>query len=169
MRLTPTPSTEEAAAMADTGTPAKRPASRASAGFSDVERAAMQDAVKERRKAARRGPADEADGERDVLAKIAEMPDPDRVMAERIHALIRAAAPELTPRTFYGMPAYAKNGKVLCFFQAASKFKVRYATFGFQHDARIDDGTMWPVSFALLELTPANEARILELVRKAAG
>lgn len=157
--------------MKDTTPPTRRTAAKASEIFSDEERAAMQEAVRERRAASRRGSkADQdAQGERDLLEKIAEMPEADRLMAERIHALIRADAPGLSPRTWYGMPAYAKDGKVVCFFQAASKFKVRYATFGFQHDARIDDGTMWPVAFALTELTPANEARIVELVRKAAG
>ena len=110
-----------------------------------------------------------ADGERDLLAKIAEMPEPDRSLAERVHAIVMASAPGLLPRTWYGMPAYAKDGKLICFFQAASKFKVRYATFGFQPDANLDDGSMWPTSFALTELTAADEARIAELVKKAVG
>jgi uncharacterized protein YdhG (YjbR/CyaY superfamily) len=97
------------------------------------------------------------------------MPEPDRVMGERLHAIVRASAPNLSPRTWYGMPAYAKDGKVICFFQAASKFKVRYATFGFQPDATVDEGTMWPVAFALTSLTPAVESRIIDLLRKAAG
>src|SRR4051794_30574885 len=117
-------------------------------------------------KAARTG---KADGESDVLAKTAEMPEPDRAMAQRLHALVKAAAPELTPRTWYGMPAYAKGGKVVCFFQSAQKFKSRYATLGFSDSANLDDGAMWPTSFALTELTAAEEARITELVQKAVG
>ena len=108
-----------------------------------------------------------ADGEADVLAKIAEMPDSDRVMAERIHAMVKKSAPSLAPRTWYGMPAYAKDGKIVCFFQAADKFKARYATFGFNDDAKLDDGNMWPTSWALTKLTPADEARIGALVKKA--
>ncbi|MEO5965624.1 MAG: DUF1801 domain-containing protein [Candidatus Limnocylindrales bacterium] len=136
--------------------------------FTDVERAAMRDSVKERKAQAGRGKGDDrAEGERDVLAKIAEMPGPDRDMAERLHALVTGTAPTLVPRTYYGMPAYAKDGKVICFFQAASKFKVRYATFGFQPDANLDDGTMWPTSFALSKLTAADEAMIAKLVKKA--
>ena len=115
-------------------------------------------------KAARSG---KADGEADVLAKIAEMPEPDRAMAERLHAIIKTAAPELSPRTWYGMPAYAKDGKVVCFFQSAAKFKSRYATLGFSDKANLDDGTMWPTSFALKELTAADEARITALVKHA--
>jgi uncharacterized protein YdhG (YjbR/CyaY superfamily) len=138
----------------------------ASPGFTAEERAAMRERAKEAKAAARRG-ADKADGERDVLAKIAEMPEPDRRMAERLHALVMASAPGLTPRTWYGMPAYARDGKVLCFFQSADKFKARYATFGFNDDANLDEGTMWPTSFALKELTPADEARIAALVKKA--
>ncbi len=137
-------------------------------GFTDEERAAMKERAREAKAAARRGPrATTADGESEVLAKIAEMPEPDRVMAERIHAIVMAGAPSLSPRTWYGMPAYAKDGKVICFFQAASKFKVRYATFGFQPDAGLDDGAMWPTAFALTELTAADEARIGALVKKA--
>jgi hypothetical protein len=118
--------------------------------------------------AARPGPrADEADGEGAVLAKIAAMPQPDRAMGERLHAIIKASAPDLSPRLWYGMPAYAKDGKVLCFFQSAEKFKTRYATFGFQHGANLDEGGMWPVAFALKELTAADEARIAALVKKA--
>ena len=108
-----------------------------------------------------------ADGERDLLAKIAEMPPADRSMAERIHALITAGAPDLAPKTWYGMPAYARDGKVVCFFKTADKFKSRYATFGFEEEADLDDGAMWPTSFALKELTAADEARIGELVKKA--
>ena len=137
-------------------------------GFADEERAAMKERAQELKAAARRGPrADKADGERAVLAAIAEMSEPDRALAERIHAIVKASAPALAPRTWYGMPAYAKDGKVVCFFQAASKFKVRYATFGFQPDAHLDDGTMWPTGFALTELTAADEARIGALVKKA--
>src|SRR5205814_1922035 len=117
---------------------------------------------------ARSGPgAKNADGESDVLAKIAEMPKPDRAMAERLHAIVKASAPALSPRTWYGMPAYAKDGNVVCFFQSAQKFKSRYATFGFSDKANLDDGNMWPVAFALKELTAADEARIAALVKKA--
>jgi uncharacterized protein YdhG (YjbR/CyaY superfamily) len=136
--------------------------------WTDEERAAMKDRAQEVRAAKRGGTrAGKADGERDVLAKIAEMPEPDRVMGERIHAVIKASAPELSPRLWYGMPAYTKNGKVVCFFQAAQKFKSRYATFGFNEDANLDEGTMWPTSFALTELTAADEARIGALVKRA--
>jgi uncharacterized protein YdhG (YjbR/CyaY superfamily) len=134
----------------------------ASASFSDAERAAMKERLEELR-------AGESDGERALLAKIAEMPERDRAMAERIHALVTAAAPTLSPRTFYGMPAYARNGKVVCFFQAASKFKSRYATLGFTDAAALDDGAIWPVTFAIQELTPEVEERIVALVKKAVG
>ena len=137
-----------------------------SKGFTDEERAAMKERAKEL-KAEARASKDRAEGESDVLAKIAEMPESDRVMAERIHAIIKANAPILSPKTWYGMPAYAKDGKVICFFQAASKFKVRYASFGFQPDANLDEGAMWPTSFALEELTAAVEAKIGALVKKA--
>ena len=110
---------------------------------------------------------DKADGESDVLALIAEMPEPDRVIGERLHAIIKASAPVLTPRTWYGMPAYAKDGNVVCFYQSASKFKTRYATFGFQHDANLDEGNMWPVAFALTKLAATEEAKIAALVKKA--
>jgi uncharacterized protein YdhG (YjbR/CyaY superfamily) len=137
-------------------------------GFTDEERAAMKEHAQELKAAARRGPrASKADGESDVLAKIAEMPEPDRAMAERLHAIIKANAPALSPRTWYGMPAYAKDGKVVCYFTAASKFNSRYATFGFNDPANLDEGTMWPTSFALTELTAADEARIGALVKKA--
>ena len=116
---------------------------------------------------ARGSRADKADGESDVLAKIAEMPEPDRAMAERLHAIIKASAPALSPRTWYGMPAYAKDGKVVCFFQSAQKFNTRYATFGFSDKANLDEGAMWPTAFALKELTAAEEARIGALVKKA--
>ena len=133
-------------------------------GFSAEERAAMKERAREL-KAAARG----ADLESEVLAKIAEMPEPDRSMAERIHAIVKASAPSLSPRTWYGMPAYARDGKVVCYFTAASKFSSRYATFGFNDTANIDEGAMWPTSFALKELTPAEEARISALVKQAAS
>jgi uncharacterized protein YdhG (YjbR/CyaY superfamily) len=135
--------------------------------WTDEERAAMKEHAQELKATKRRGSAAKADGEHDVLAKIAGMPEPDRVMAERIHAVIRASAPSLSPRTWYGMPAYARDGKVVCFFQAADKFKARYATFGFNDTANLDEGTMWPTSWALTELTAGDEARITELVKKA--
>jgi uncharacterized protein YdhG (YjbR/CyaY superfamily) len=141
---------------------------KTSEGFTDEERAAMKDRARELRAEGRRGPrADKADGERDVLAKIAEMPERDRAMAERIHAIVKASAPALSPKTWYGMPAYAKDGKVVCFFQGAHKFNARYATFGFNDSANLDDGTMWPTAFALTELTAADEARIGALMKKA--
>jgi uncharacterized protein YdhG (YjbR/CyaY superfamily) len=137
-------------------------------GFTDEERGAMKERAKELKAAVGRGPrAGKADGERDVLAKIAEMPGPDRALAERLHAIITASAPALSPKTWYGMPAYAKDGKVVCFFTSADKFKSRYATFGFNDAANLDEGTMWPTSFALTELTAADEARIAALVKKA--
>ena len=139
-------------------------------GFTDEERGAMKERAQELKAAARRGPrADKADGESAVLAKIAEMPEPDRAMAERIHAVIKASAPALSPRLWYGMPAYAKDGKVVCFFQSAQKFNTRYATFGFNDTANLDEGAMWPTAFALTELTAADEARIGALVKKAVG
>jgi uncharacterized protein YdhG (YjbR/CyaY superfamily) len=147
---------------------AKRTAGKASYVFTDEERAAMKERVQELKAAARGGPrAQNADGESDVLAKIADMPEPDRAMAERLHASIRASAPALSPKTWYGMPAYAKDGNVVCFFQSAQKFKTRYATFGFSDKANLDEGAMWPTSFALKELTAVEEARIGALVRKA--
>jgi hypothetical protein len=137
-------------------------------GFSDEERAAIKARAKELKAGAGRGPrADKADGERAVLAKIAEMPEPDRAMGERLHAVIKASAPALSPRLWYGMPAYAKDGKVVCFFQGAHKFKSRYATFGFDEAANLDEGAIWPTAFALTELTAADEARIGGLVKKA--
>jgi uncharacterized protein YdhG (YjbR/CyaY superfamily) len=142
--------------------------SRTSTGFTAEERAAMKDHAQELKTAGRRGSgAAKADGESDVLAKIAEMQEPDRVMAERVHALIMASAPALSPRTWYGMPAYAKDGKIVCFFQPAQKFKSRYATLGFNDAANLDEGTMWPIAFALTELTAAAEERIGALVKKA--
>jgi uncharacterized protein YdhG (YjbR/CyaY superfamily) len=138
-----------------------------SRGFSEEERAAMKERAKEL-KAEARANKDRAEGESAVLAKIAEMPEPDRAMARRLHAIIKASAPALSPKTWYGMPAYAnKDGKVICYFTPASKFKSRYATFGFNDDANLDEGAMWPTSFALKELTPAEEARISALVKKA--
>ncbi len=134
--------------------------------FSDEERGAIKERAKEVKAQARRG-KDKADGERDVLAKVAEMPKADRVLAERIHAIVKASAPGLSPKTWYGMPAYAKDGKIVCFFQSADKFKARYATFGFNEDASLDDGAMWPTSFALTKLTAKEEARIAALVKKA--
>src|SRR6184192_4129106 len=141
-----------------------------SKGFTDEERIAMKERAQELKTAARRGPhADKADGESAVLAKIAEMPEPDRAMGERLHAVIKASAPGLSPRLWYGMPAYAKDGNVVCFFQSAQKFDTRYATLGFSDKAKLDDGAMWPTAFALMELTAAEEARIGALVKKAAS
>jgi uncharacterized protein YdhG (YjbR/CyaY superfamily) len=137
-------------------------------GLTDEERGAMKERTRELKAEARRGRgAGKAEGEREVLAKIAEMPEPDRAMAERLHAIITASAPALSPKTWYGMPAYAKDGKIVCFFQSAAKFKSRYATFGFDVAANLDEGAMWPVAFALTELTAADEARIAALVKKA--
>jgi hypothetical protein len=146
----------------------QKSAKSTTAKFTDEERAAMKERVQELKAAARSGPrADKADGESAVLAKIAEMPEPDRAMGERLHALIKAGAPALSPRLWYGMPAYAKDGKVVCFFQNAQKFKTRYATFGFSDKANLDEGAMWPTAFALKELTAGDEARIGALVKKA--
>jgi uncharacterized protein YdhG (YjbR/CyaY superfamily) len=137
-------------------------------GFTDEERAAMRERARELKAAARRGArADKADGESDVLAKIAEMQQPDRAMAERLHAVIKASAPLLSPKTWYGMPAYARDGDVVCFFQSAQKFKTRYSTLGFSDKANLDDGHMWPTAYALKELTAAEEAKIAALVKKA--
>jgi|SRR5215204_4998903 len=141
-----------------------------SKGFTDAERAAMKERAQELKAEARRGGrAGKADGESAVLAKIAEMPEPDRVKAERLHAIIKASAPALSPKTWYGMPAYAKDGKVVCFFQSAQRFNSRYATFGFNDTANLDHGAMWPTSFALKDLTATEEARIAALVKKAVG
>jgi uncharacterized protein YdhG (YjbR/CyaY superfamily) len=139
---------------------------KTSDGWTDDERAAMKERAREMKAEARRGKEKE-DGERDVLAKIAEMPKQDRVMAERLHAIVKASAPDLVPKTWYGMPAYAKDGKVVCFFQSAQKFKSRYATLGFSDEANLDKGAMWPTSFALKELTGAEETKIAALVKKA--
>ncbi|MDQ2933424.1 MAG: DUF1801 domain-containing protein [Chloroflexota bacterium] len=138
--------------------------------FTDEERAAVQETARERKSRSRLSPEEEREaGEQEVRAKIAEMPAPDREMGKRIHAIVTKTAPVLVPRTYYGMPAWARDGKVICFFKPASKFKVRYATFEFQADASLDDGDMWPVSFAVDKLTSVVEARIAELVKKAAG
>ncbi len=148
------------------GKVAKKPAaaSGASKGFTAEERAAMKERARELKAA-----ENEAEGERDVLAKIAEMQKSDRIMAERLHAIVTEAAPGLSARTWYGMPAYTKDGKVVCFFKSAEKFKTRYATFGFEEAANLDDGAMWPTSFALTKLTAADEKRIRTLVKKAAS
>jgi uncharacterized protein YdhG (YjbR/CyaY superfamily) len=163
---------ERKPAKKDTQTSAKSTTAtgKKSKGFTDEERAAMKERAQELKAEGRRGPRakkDKADGESDVLAKIAEMPAPDRAMAKRLHAIIKASAPALSPKTWYGMPAYAKDGKVVCFFQSAQKFKSRYATFGFSDEANLDKGGMWPTSFALKELTAADEAKIAALVKKA--
>jgi uncharacterized protein YdhG (YjbR/CyaY superfamily) len=136
-----------------------------SKGFTKEERAALKERGQELKAA--RGGKRKADGESDVLAKIAEMPKPDRAMAKRLHAIVKSSAPDLIPRTWYGMPAYAKDGKVVCFFQSSSKFKTRYSTFGFNDTANLDEGAMWPVAFALTKLTAADEARIGALVKRA--
>jgi uncharacterized protein YdhG (YjbR/CyaY superfamily) len=149
--MSPTESTKQSA---------KSTARKASNGFTAEERAAMRERVKEMK-------AGGGDGESDVLAKIAEMPESDRVMADRIHAIVKATAPELSSRTWYGMPAYAKDGKVVCFFKSAHKFKSRYATLGFSDKANLDDGGMWPTDYALRELTADNEKRIAALVKRA--
>ena len=146
--------------MKDTQKSAKRTVAK----FTDEERGAMKDRVQELKAA-----ADKADGENDVLAKIAELPAPDRAMAKRLHAIVKASAPALAPRTWYGMPAYAKDGNILCHFQPAQKFKTRYATLGFSDKANLDEGTMWPNAFALTKLTADDEARIGALVKKAAS
>ncbi|MEU9143750.1 DUF1801 domain-containing protein [Streptomyces sp. NPDC048349] len=159
--------------MKNTQKPAPRTAATAPARerFTEEERGAMKERAQELKASARRGSrADKAaEDEAAVLAKIAEMPDPDRVMAERLHAIVKAAAPDLAPKLWYGMPSYAKDGKVVCFFQSAQKFNTRYATLGFSDKARLDEGTMWATSYALTELTPADEARIGALVKQAAG
>jgi uncharacterized protein YdhG (YjbR/CyaY superfamily) len=155
---------------ATTGTPASATGTtgETSGRFTDEERAAMKDRAREL-KASRRPRAGQADGEAEVLEKISEMQEPDRAMAGRIHAIVKASAPDLSPRTWYGMPAYAKDGNVVCFFQTAQKFKTRYATLGFSDKAHLDDGNMWPVSYALTELTAADEARIAALLKQALG
>jgi len=157
--------------MTDTKSTTTRPSARGSANvWTEEERAAMEESARERKAASGRGAKDErAEGEREIRAKIADMPEPDRGMAERIHQLVTSVAPVLVPRTYYGMPAYAKDGKVVCFFKPKSKFKVRYATFEFQPDASLDDGDMWPVSFAVTKLSAGVEARIADLVKKGVG
>jgi len=160
----------DAQESARTSTATSTPTAKKSKAFTDEERAAMKERAQEVKGASRRGSrADKADGDGDVLAKIAEMQESDRVMGERLHALIKASAPALSPRLWYGMPAYARDGKVVCFFQSAQKFKTRYATLGFSDEANLDDGAMWPVAFALKELSAAEEAKIGALVKKAAG
>jgi uncharacterized protein YdhG (YjbR/CyaY superfamily) len=137
-------------------------------GFTDDERGAMKERAQELKAAARRGPrGKKADEESAVLAKIADLPEPDRAMAERLHAVIKASVPALSPKLWYGMPAYAKDGKIVCFFQSAQKFNSRYATLGFNDTANLDEGAMWPTAYALTELTAADEARIGALVKKA--
>ena len=158
--------------MADAKTTTKKPNAKGKAAnvWTDEERAAMQESARERKASSKLSPEEErAQGEADIRAKIAEMTDAERAMAERLHELVSTNAPSFVPRTYYGMPAYSKAGKTICFFQPASKFKVRYSTFGFQPDATIDDGEMWPVAYALTKLTPAAEKRIVELIKKAAG
>ena len=151
-------------------TPTKKSGKKAAGGFTDEERLAMQERAQELKASSRRGkhPSPE-EVESEVLARIAEMAEPDRSMAARLHALIKASAPTLAPRLWYGMPAYAKDGKVVCFFQGARKFKTRYSTLGFSDAAHLDEGDVWPVAFALKELTPAVEARIAALVKRALG
>jgi uncharacterized protein YdhG (YjbR/CyaY superfamily) len=146
-------------------TAAKR--SSSASGFTDAERAAMKDRAEEVK--ATRGGKKKADDLDALLAKIAEMPQPDRALAERIHAIVTSAAPELSPKTWYGMPAYAKDGKIVCFFQSAKKFDSRYATLGFNDPAALDDGTMWPTAYAVTDLTKADEKRVEELIRRAVG
>ena len=159
-RKTARKATQKAKRTSATGTTSK--------GFTDEERAAMKERAQELKAEARRGArADRADGESEVLAKIAEMAEPDRAMAKRLHAIIKTNAPALSPRTWYGMPAYARDGKVVCFFQSAQKFNTRYATLGFSDAANLDEGGLWPVAFALKELTAAAEAKISALVKKA--
>jgi len=155
-----TPTSVEEEAMS-----AKKPAAaKKSAGFSAEEKAAMRERARELK-----AEAQKADGGAALLAKVAELKKPDRAMAEKVHAIVTKNGPDLAPKTWYGMPAYAKDGKVLCFFQGADKFGTRYATFGFTDEANLDDGAMWPVSFALRELTPAVEKRIAALVKQAVG
>jgi len=152
--MNPKKATQSAKSTSGTG--------KRSAGFTDQERAAMKERAKELKASGKK-----ADGEAEVLAKIAEMPEPDRAMGSRLHEIVKTNAPDLTPRTWYGMPAYAKDGKVLCFFQNADKFKVRYSTFNFTEEANLDDGAIWPVSFALAKLTATEEAKIAKLLKQA--
>ena len=157
---------ERKTAKKGTKTSATTATGKASQGFTDEERAAMRERAQEL-KAEARADKDKAAGERAVIEKIAEMPEPDRAMAKRLHEIVKASAPALSPKTWYGMPAYAKDGKVVCFFQSAHRFKSRYATLGFSDEANLDEGAMWPTSFALKKLTAAEEARIGALVKKA--
>ena len=152
--------------MTSTTKEAAKKATKTFKGFTDEERAAMKERAQEL-KAGARANKETADGESDVLAKIAAMEEPDRATAKRLHAIIKGSAPALSPRLWYGMPAYAKDGKIVCFFQSAERFKTRYATFGFMHEANLDEGAMWPTAFALKGLTPAEEAKIAALVKKA--
>src|SRR4051812_31874022 len=147
----------------------KQDTTKKSEGFTNEERAAMKERAQELKAEARRGRAkkDKAAGESDVLTKIAEMQEPDRTMAMRLHEIVKASAPGLAPKTWYGMPAYAKNGKVVCYFQAAQKFKTRYSTFGFSDEANLDEGALWPVAYALKDLTAAEETKIVALVKQA--
>ena len=158
--MKPAKNTTQTSTRSTTSTPKK------SKGFSEEERAAMRERAREL-KADARASKNKGAGESDVLAKIAEMPQADRTLAEWVHAIVKAAAPDLWPRTWYGMPAYAKDGKVVCFFKSAEKFKSRYATLGFEEAAKLDDGAMWPTAFALTELTAADEAKLAALVKKA--
>jgi uncharacterized protein YdhG (YjbR/CyaY superfamily) len=153
--------------MTDTKKPAKS-SGKKNDGFSDFERAAMKERAQELRKAAK-ADAKKADGEKDVLAAIAEMPESDRVMGKRIHEIVTTTAPDLWPRTWYGMPAYTRDGKVVCFFKGAGKYESRYATFGFEDAANLDDGSMWPTSYALTKLTKADEKKIEDMIKKAAS
>jgi hypothetical protein len=156
--------------MTDEKATTRRPGARKSDPvLTDEERAALQEYRRERRRAARPGKKGAADGEPEVLAKIAQLDEPDRSMAERLHAVIKAAAPELSSKTWYGSPAYYRDGQLICFFQERAKFKVRYVTLGFSDKAHLDDGPMWPSSYALAEMTPAVEARITALVKRAVG
>ncbi len=151
--------------------PSKNAAARkATKGFTDEERAAMKERAAELKAEQRRGPGGkQPDGESEVLAKIAEMPEADRALAERLHSLIKSSAPGLAAKTWYGMPAYAKNGNLICFFQSSHRFKTRYATLGFSDKAKLDEGSLWPVGFALKALTAETEARIAALVKRAVG
>ncbi len=154
--------------MADTKTRSRTESGDGSQTWTDDEKDAMKARAKELKAEKKRG-AKNVDGEADLLAKIADMSQPDRGLAERVHAIVKAAVPELESKTWYGMPAYAKDGKIVCFFQPAAKFKARYATFGFSEDAQLDEGDMWPTSFGINELTPAVEKKLTELVKKAVG
>ena len=166
--MSPKKETQKSAALAGGARESTTTTSKKSTGFTDEEKAAMKARAQEL-KAEARADKDKAEGESAVLAAIAAMKEPDRAMAKQLHAIIKASAPALSPKTWYGMPAYAKDGKVVCFFQSVQKFNTRYATFGFQHDANLDEGEMWPVAFALKKLTAAEEARISALVKKAVG